>query len=83
MAVFWIVTAWPNGASAIIFAAIAVLLFSPRADQAYTITMSFMVGTGLTAVFAAVVEFAVLPGITTFVGFSLALGLVLVPAARS
>ena len=80
VAVFWIVTAWPNGASAIIFAAIAVLLFSPRADQAYTITMSFMVGTGLTAVFAAVVEFAMLPGITTFAGFSLAIGLVLVPA---
>ena len=80
VAVFWIVTAWPNGASAIIFAAIAVLLFSPRADQAYTITLSFMVGTGLTAAFAAIVEFAVLPGVTTFAGFSLAIGLVLVPA---
>ena len=80
VAVFWIVTAWPNGASAIIFAAIAVLLFSPRADQAYATTMSFMVGTVLTAAFAAVVEFAMLPGVTTFAGFSLAIGLVLVPA---
>ena len=32
---FWIVTAWPNGASAIVFAAIVVLLFSPRGDLAY------------------------------------------------
>jgi uncharacterized membrane protein YccC len=50
----WIVTAWPNGAQAIIFAAIAAL--------------------------AAIIEFAVLPGVTTFAGFSLAIGLVLVPA---
>src|SRR6267154_6859386 len=77
---FWIVTEWPNGAQAIVFAAVAVILFSPRADQAYTITMSFMVGTGLTAALAAVVKFAVLPGVTTFAGFSLAIGLVLVPA---
>jgi uncharacterized membrane protein YccC len=77
---FWIVTEWPNGAQAIVFAAVAVILFSPRADQAYATTMSFMVGTGLTAAFAAVVKFAVLPGVTTFAGFSLAIGLVLVPA---
>ena len=32
---FWIVTAWPNGAFAITFAAIVVLLLSPRGDRAY------------------------------------------------
>src|SRR6266481_2968416 len=77
---FWIVTEWPNGAQAVVFAAVAVILFSPRADQAYTTTMSFMIGTGLTAALAAVVKFAVLPGVTTFAGFNLAIGLVLVPA---
>ncbi len=77
---FWIATGWPNGAQAITFAAIAVILFSPRADQAYAITMSFMVGTGLTTAFAAIVKFAVLPGVVTFTGFSLVIGLVLVPA---
>jgi uncharacterized membrane protein YccC len=77
---FWIMTAWPNGTQAITFAAIGVILLSPRADQAYATTMSFMVGTGLAAVFAAIVKFAVLPGLETFAGFSLALGLVLVPA---
>jgi hypothetical protein len=44
---FWIATAWPNGAQAITYATIAVILFSPRGDQAYATTMSFMVGTGL------------------------------------
>jgi uncharacterized membrane protein YccC len=77
---FWILTAWPSGAQAITFAMIAVLLFSPRADQAYAITVSFMIGTCLTAAFAAIVNFAVLPGLETFAGFSLAIGLVLVPA---
>jgi uncharacterized membrane protein YccC len=76
----WIVTEWPNGASAILFAAIGVILFSPRADQAYATAMGFMVGTGLTAALAAIVKFAVLPDLETFAGFSIAIGLVLVPA---
>ena len=76
---FWIVTAWPNGGLAITFAAVAVILFAPRADQAYGLVMAFMVGTVLAAVFAAIVNFAVLPGLTTFAGFSIALGLYLVP----
>jgi uncharacterized membrane protein YccC len=78
--IFWIVTAWPSGATAFVFAAIAVILFSLKADQAYATTMSFMIGTGLAAALAAIVKFAVLPGHTTFAGFGLALGLVLVPA---
>ncbi|MGC2201364.1 MAG: FUSC family protein [Stellaceae bacterium] len=77
---FWIITEWPNGASAITFAAIGVILFAPRADQAYATAMSFMVGTGFGAVFAAIIAFAVLPNLETFVSFSLAIGLVLVPA---
>ena len=77
---FWIVTEWPNGALAITFAAIAVILFAPRADQAYAAVKGFMIGTTLTAVFAAVIAFAVLPNRETFPAFSLAIGLVLVPA---
>jgi len=78
-ALFWIVTAWPNGATAMTFAAIGAIIFAPRADQAYATAMSFVVGTGMCAVLAAIVEFAVLPQITGFVGFSLVVGLVLVP----
>jgi uncharacterized membrane protein YccC len=77
---FWVVTAWPNGARAIIFAAIGAILFAPRADQAYAAAMSFMVGIGLTAAFAAIIGYAVLPNTETFAAFSLAIGLVLVPA---
>jgi uncharacterized membrane protein YccC len=77
---FWVVTAWPNGAQAIVFAAIAVIVFSPKADQAYTTTMSFLTGTSLAAALAAIVKFAVLPGLTTFAGFTLAIGLILMPA---
>jgi uncharacterized membrane protein YccC len=76
---FWIVTAWPDGASAITFAAIVVILLAPRADQAYAIAISFMVGTVLATVCAAIVKFAVLPKLDTFAGFSIALGLFLVP----
>ncbi len=77
---FWIVTAWPNGTMAIIFAAIGVIMFAPRADQAYTSAISFLIGSVLIAMIAATVEFAVLPNMETFAAFSLVLGLVLVPA---
>jgi uncharacterized membrane protein YccC len=79
LSLFWIVTAWPNGAGAITFAAIGVILFAPRADQAYATAMNFMVGCVLTAAFAAIVDFAVLPNLEGFASFCLAIGLVLVP----
>jgi uncharacterized membrane protein YccC len=41
VAFFWVATAWPSGASAIVFAAIAVTLFSPRADRAYAGALGF------------------------------------------
>ncbi len=77
--VLWVLTAWPNGAQAIVFAAIAVIVFAPKADQAYTTTMGFMIGASLAAALAAIVKFAVLPGLATFGAFALAIGLVLVP----
>jgi uncharacterized membrane protein YccC len=75
----WVMTAWPNGAQAIVFAAIAVIVFAPKADQAYTITVSFMMGAGIAAALAAILKFAMLPGLVSFGGFALAIGLVLVP----
>src|SRR6516225_4502961 len=69
-----------NGALAITFAAIGVLLFSPRADRAYAGAVGFVVGTGLSAALAAVIAFAVFPGKEGFAAFSIAIGLVLVPA---
>ncbi|HTT79683.1 MAG TPA: FUSC family protein, partial [Stellaceae bacterium] len=77
---FWIGTGWPNGAQAVTWATIGVILFASRADQAYATAVGFMVGTCLTAALAAIVAFAVLPNLATFAAFGLAIGLVLVPA---
>src|SRR5262245_43844822 len=67
VALFWIITAWPSGAGAITIAAVIVLLFTTNGDQAPVITMNFMVGTILAVIFAAVINFALLPGVETFV----------------
>jgi uncharacterized membrane protein YccC len=76
---FWVVSAWPNGTDAIIFAAIVVILFAPRADQAYATAIGFLIGSILMVAIAAIVKFAVLPNVETFVGFGLITGAVLVP----
>src|SRR5271163_839168 len=76
---FWVVTAWPGGANAITFAAIIVILFAPRADQAYATGIGFMIGSVLTVVIVATLLFAALPNVETFATFSLIIGLVLVP----
>ncbi len=78
---FWIFTEWPNGGLAISFTAIAILLLTPRADQAYSVAMEFAIGTAVGSVFSAIILFAVLPGLETFEAFSLAIGLYLIPAA--
>ena len=77
--VFWIATEWPNGAQAITFTAVAVILLAPRADAAYAQAVSFTIGVALAAVCAAIILFAVLPQVVTFAGFSMAMALYLVP----
>jgi uncharacterized membrane protein YccC len=81
VALFWIVTGWPSGSSAISFTAIVVILLVPRADQAYAAGIAFLAGSLLNVVLAATVAFAVLPGsgAESFAAFSLVLGLCLVP----
>jgi uncharacterized membrane protein YccC len=78
-ALFWVVTAWPSGATTIIFATIVVTLFAPRGDQVAAISMGFMIGVAIASVFAAIIKFAVLPQVETFEAFSVVLGLYLVP----
>jgi uncharacterized membrane protein YccC len=77
--IFWIVTAWPNGAFAITFTAIVVILLAPRADAAYALALGFSVGVGIGTVGAAIIEFAALPTVETFLGFSIMIGLYLIP----
>ena len=76
---FWVVTAWPGGANAITFAAIIVILFAPRAEQAYATGIGFMIGSALSVVIVATLLFAALPNVETFATFSLIIGFVLVP----
>jgi uncharacterized membrane protein YccC len=68
---------------AISFTAIGVILFAPRADQAYTAAIGFAVGPMIAAIAAAIIEFSVLPNLETFAGFSVAIGLWLVPASAA
>jgi uncharacterized membrane protein YccC len=76
---FWVVTAWPGGANAITFAAIGVILFAPRADQAYATGIGFTIGSVLAVVIVATLLFAALPNVETFATFSLIIGSALVP----
>jgi uncharacterized membrane protein YccC len=79
VALFWIASAWPSGAMAVTWTAIGVTLFAPRADEAYARTVSFIIGNTLVAACAAIAGFALLPQVETFFGFSMVLGLFLVP----
>jgi len=76
---FWIVTAWPDGATAIAFTAIVVLLLSPRKDLAYLGALAFTIGIAVAVLCAAIIKFAVLPGLETFPAFCMAIGLLLIP----
>jgi uncharacterized membrane protein YccC len=76
---FWVVTAWPNGASAIVFVAILVVLLSPKGDLAYGGSIVFALGTGGAVVCAAAVKFAMLPALQTFPAFCAALAVFLLP----
>jgi uncharacterized membrane protein YccC len=80
VALFWIVTAWPSGAVALVWAATVAVLYSPQADQAYATASGYTVGTVLATPFAAILAFAVLPQLETFAGFAMAVGLYLIPA---
>ena len=77
----WITTRWPNGPGAIVWVIIPVLLMSPQQEKAYDSALRFAVGTLLAAGLAAIVDFAVLPQLTTFGGLAGTLAIVLVPLA--
>ena len=76
---FWIATAWPDGASAIVLVAIILLLLSPRGDLAYGGAIAFALGAACAFVSAAVIKFAILPALETFPAFCVALGLFFIP----
>ena len=77
---FWVATAWPNGASAIVFVAVLLLLLSPKGDLAYGGSLAFALGIAGAVVCAAAIKFAMLPALQTFPAFCAALGLFFLPA---
>jgi uncharacterized membrane protein YccC len=77
---FWVATAWPNGASAIVFVAVLLLLLSPKGDLAYGGSLAFALGIAGAVVCAAAMKFAMLPALQTFPAFCAALGLFFLPA---
>ena len=79
ISMFWIVSAWPNGVTAITFCAVIVILLPLQGDVAYSASMTFLQGTAICAIAAALVLFGVLPKATTFPTLCLVLGMVLVP----
>ena len=78
-ALLWIATAWPNGSTAMVWAALATVIFAASGDEGFARVSAWALGTAMAAVFAAIAAFAVLPNVHSFVGFSLVLGLYLVP----
>ena len=76
---FWVVTAWPNGAVMMVVIAVLMLLLSPMGDLAYGGAIGVTVVTASSILCAAIIKFAVLPGLESFPAFSAALGLVLIP----
>ena len=79
ISLFWIASAWPNGALAITFCAIIVVLLPLQGDVAYSASMTFLKGCLLGSGVAAVLVFAILPRATSFPSLCLALGLALLP----
>jgi uncharacterized membrane protein YccC len=79
ISLFWIASAWPNGASAITFCAVITVLLPLQGDLAYSQSMAFLKGCVLAVGVAAVLVFAILPRATSFPSLCLALGLVLAP----
>jgi uncharacterized membrane protein YccC len=77
--IFWIMTEWPNGAFAITFTAIVVLRLAPQAEQINAAPAVLMIAVAVATVLAAVIKFAVLPGLETFEAFCLVIGLYFVP----
>lgn len=63
---FWIFTAWPDGASAVVIAAIACALFSHIDDPA-PVARQLLYGTAAAVGIGALYAFAILPRVTDFV----------------
>ncbi len=78
---FWIVTEWPSGLGAVTFLAVTVLLLAPQQEKSAGAALGFGLGTVLTAVLAAIVNFALLPNHESFFALAGIMACFLVPLA--
>ncbi len=77
---FWIVTAWPDGPTLITFTAVSVILFSARADTAFSSAVEFAVGCAGASAVAVILNQAILPVVPSdFLALAVVLSLVLIP----
>ena len=77
----WILTEWPSGLGAVTFLAVTVLLMAPQQEKSGKAALGFGIGTVLTAVLAAIVNFALLPNHESFFALAGILSCFLVPMA--
>ncbi|OPF91422.1 p-hydroxybenzoic acid efflux pump subunit AaeB [Rhodopseudomonas palustris] len=63
---FWVVTAWPSGPFAIVFTAVATLIFASFGDHAGDLAKDYTIGVALMAVVGSVLYFGVLPALSSF-----------------
>jgi len=77
---FWIVTAWPDGPTLITFTGLSVILFSTRAESAFSSAVEFALGCAGASVVAVILNLAILPAVPSdFLALAVVLFLVLVP----
>ena len=76
--VFWIATAWPNGAEAVGFVAVACSLFAALDDPSLGM-LRFIIGTVASIPIAAIYQFGILPAIDGYTALMISLAPALLP----
>jgi uncharacterized membrane protein YccC len=76
---FWVASGWSGGQGIVTFTAVSVAVYSPLGDNAYRNVVGYSTGSIVALILATLLNFAVLPAVTGFLGFSLALAGVLLP----
>ena len=76
--VFWIATAWPNGAEAVGFVAVACSLFAAVDDPSLGM-LTFIIGTVASLPIVAVYQFGILPAIDDYTALMISLAPALLP----
>jgi len=79
MVLFWIITAWPSGLQAAVFASVTIMIFAPLQEKSGMAALGQGVGTVIAAVVGGILKFAVLPNHESFLAFSLIISYALVP----